>query len=268
MKIEHERGYLVIAQNTDTTDYLSCATLLARRLKTFDPNNKICLLTDQEPGDRVSDFDIIKFFPFGDRSGDSNWKLHNDWQCFYASPFRQTIKIEADIMLPQDIQHWFDICQIKDLVLTIGSRNFWNQKTDVRYYRKIFDENQLPDVYNAITYWRLSQTAQEFFTLVKDIFENWEEVMTTLKFAKSQPLNTDLAYAIAATVLGVEKCTLPLLDVPSLTHMKSRINDLSNDDWTKELIWEIAPSSLRINTIEQQWPFHYHIKSWAKNIIV
>ena len=37
------------------------------------------------------------------------------------------------------------------------------------------DENNLPDVYNAITYWRVSQTAKDFFVLVRNIFENWNE---------------------------------------------------------------------------------------------
>ena len=185
---------------------------------------------------------------------------------FFASPFRQTIKIEADIFVPQDISHWFDICQCLDIVLTVGARDFRNQKSQCRHYRKIFDENQLPDVYNAITYWRLSADAQEFFNTVREIFVNWEATMQVLKYGKDQPLNTDLAYAIAAVMIGKEKCILPL-DIPSLIHMKSRINSLINDDWTKELIWEVSPGSFRINTVEQLWPVHYHVKSWAKEIL-
>lgn len=265
MQIEHERGYLIIAQDNPTTDYLSCARLLARSLRQHDTKNKICLLTDQIPAN-VDEFDSVRTFPFGDQSGDSEWKLHNDWQCFYASPFRQTIKIEADVVVPHDISHWFDLLQTRDIVLTIGARNFRGNPAQSRYYRKIFDENQLPDVYNAITYWRLSKTAQDFFNLVKEIFSNWHEVTKILKFGQDQPLNTDLAYAIAATLIGPEECTLPL-DVPSLIHMKSQINDLISEDWTKELIWEISPGSLRINTLEQQWPFHYHVKTWAQKVI-
>lgn len=264
MQIEHERGYLIIAQDNPTTDYLACARLLARSLRQHDAKNKICLLTDQVP-DNVDDFDIVRTFPFGDQSGDNEWKLHNDWQCFYASPFRQTIKIEADMVVPQSIAHWFDILQIRDIALTTGARDFRGQRSRSRYYRKIFDENQLPDVYNAITYWRLSKPAQDFFNLVKEIFSNWNEVVEILKFGRDQPLNTDLAYAIAAVIIGPEECLLPL-DVPSMIHMKTHINDLVSEDWTKELIWEISPGSLRINTLEQQWPFHYHVKSWAQKV--
>ena len=260
MKIKNERGYLVVAQNNKDTNYISCAEALAMSIRLVEPAAKICLLTDKTYKNPV--FDYVELFPFGDRSGDADWKLQNDWQCFYASPFRETIKLEADMIVPHNISHWFDICSIQDVVCTIGAKNYHNQPAQSRYYRKIFDENNLPDVYNAITYWRLSQTAQIFFDTVRMIFENWEEVMKELKFGTGQPLNTDLAYSIALVVLGVENHTLPGIG-PSMIHMKSQINGISSEDWTQELIWEMHPGSFRINTVEQMWPVHYHVKSFA-----
>lgn len=264
MKFESERGYLVIAQNSADVDYVACARMLARSLRRTQPDAKICLLTDTQPTDS-QDFDHVKLFPFGDNSGHSIWKLHNDWQCFYATPFRQTIKLEADMIVPRSIQHWFDICQSKDLVLTIGARDFRNRRSRSRFYRKIFDINELPDVYNAVTYWRFSRDAEVFFNMVKKIIGSWTAVMSTLKFGHDQPVNTDLAYAIAAKVLGIEKYTLPG-DVPSMIHLKSRFNDLKGDDWTEELIWEISQDSVKINTVNQLWPVHYHVKSFAKDL--
>lgn len=260
MKVEDERGYLVIAQNNKDTDYISCAETLAQSIKLVEPDAKICLLTDTLIDSKI--FNYIKVFPFGDQAKDTSWKLQNDWQCFYASPFRETIKLEADMIIPHNIKHWFDICSARDLVCTIGARDFHNRKARSRVYRKIFDDNNLPDVYNAITYWKLSANAQKFFDTVRDIFENWEAAMSALKFGTGQVLNTDLAYAVALRVLGEEQYTLPG-SVPSLIHMKSAINGIESDDWTKELIWELDTGSLRINTIEQLWPFHYHIKSFA-----
>ncbi len=264
MKFEAERGYLVIAQNTAEVDYVACARILARSLRQCQPSAQICLLTDVVPTDS-QDFDHVRLFPFGDGSGDSTWKLHNDWQAFYATPFRQTIKIEADMIVPHSIEHWFDICQVRDVVLTIGARNFFNQLGKSRYYRKIFDSNQLPDVYNAITYWRFSRTAEIFFNTVKKIILQWTEVMSAIKFGQDQPVNTDLAYAIAARIMGVENLTIPG-DVPSLIHLKPRFNDLTGEDWTQELIWEVTPGDLRINTVSQMWPIHYNKKSFAKDL--
>jgi hypothetical protein len=263
MKIEDERGYLVIAQNNNDTDYVTCAQTLAQSIKLVEPEAKICLLTDVLVDNKI--FDYVKIFPFGDQSKDSSWKLQNDWQCFYASPFRETIKLEADMIVPHSIKHWFDICSVKDVVCTIGARDFHNRKSRSRVYRKIFDDNNLPDVYNAITYWKLSAGAQKFFDTVRDLFGNWETAMSALKYGTGQILNTDLAYAIALRLLGEEQYTLPG-SVPGLIHMKSSINGIELEDWTKELVWEIDRGSLRINTIEQMWPFHYHIKSFAKTI--
>lgn len=262
--VESERGYLIVAQNNVDTDYIKCARMLAHSIKLAEPQAKICLLTDSM-SNASQEFDYVKTFPFGDRSGDNQWKLHNDWQCFYASPFRQTIKLEADMIVPLDISHWFDVCACRDVVVTIGARNYHNDLSDCRDYRRIFDINDLPDAYNAVTYWRLSQTAKIFFDTVKTIFEHWPDAMSALKYGKDQPINTDLAYAIAIKLLGEEKHTLPGT-VPGLIHMKSGINALVTDDWTHELVWEISPGSFRINTIEQMWPFHYHVKDFANHL--
>lgn len=263
MNIKAERGYLVVAQNNIDVDYISCACALAQSIRLVEPDAKICLLTDQLVN--LPEFDYVEIFPFGDQARDSKWKLQNDWQCFYASPFRETIKLEADMIIPHSINHWFDICSSKDLVCTIGARDFHNQPAQSRHYRKIFDANQLPDVYNAITYWKLSQAARLFFDTVRDIFSNWNSVMSALKYGVDQPLNTDLAYAIALRLLGEENYTLPG-SIPGMIHMKPFINNIASEDWTKELIWELSPGSLRINTIEQMWPFHYHVKSFAKTL--
>ena len=71
MQIEHQQGYLVLAQNNDTTDYVSCARALAHSIRRVEPDAKICLLTDVDTAqDRV--FDIVKTFPMGDRTFRSN----------------------------------------------------------------------------------------------------------------------------------------------------------------------------------------------------
>jgi hypothetical protein len=263
MSVEAERGYLIIAQNNSHTDYIRCARVLSRSIKAVEPDARVCLLTDQTITDPA--FDFVRTFPFGDQSQTAEWKLHNDWQCFYASPFRETIKLEADMLLPVSIEHWFDICCHRELVVTISARNYLNERSLVRTYRKIFDENDLPDVYNAITYWRRSREAKEFFDTVRKIFENWNHVMGLLKYAKDQPLNTDLAYAIAMKTLGPDRYVLPG-DVPGIIHMKSAINGTLDEDWTRELVWETTNQSLRINTVQSLWPVHYHIKEFAGKI--
>ena len=263
MQLQAERGYLILACNTDTTDYVKCASVLAESIRDVEPRASICLLTDKPVSAPV--FDCVTMLPFGDQAPNSQWKLANDWQAFFASPYRQTIKLESDMVLPRNIHHWFDACQIQDVVVSRGCWTFHGHPARDRSYRKIFDHNLLPDVYNAVTYWRRSALAMEFATMVRDIFANWQDCMTQLKWGADQPPNTDLAYALAVDMLGEHRLTLPL-DFPAMVHMKRHINGLRSEDWTQELVWEISPGSFRINTINQLMPVHYHMKHFASDI--
>lgn len=243
-----------MAQNSDTVDYVDCARQLARSIRHFHPDAEICLLSNTD--DPESDlFNYHRTFPYPL----SDNPYANDWQVFGASPFRQTIKLEADMIVASEIDHWWTMLEHRDVVISTGARDFYDQTTTNRFYRKVFDSNNLPDVYNAITYWRLSQTAQEFFRLVRKIFENWAQYKTLIKFPDEIP-STDLVYAIAAQIIGPEQVTMPFASYPRIVHMKRGIIPIQLQDWTKELIWEANP--LRIHTVAQWGAVHYHQKDW------
>jgi hypothetical protein len=121
----------------------------------------------------------------------------------------------------------------------------------------------LPDIYNAITYWRRSATAQEFFSIVRDIFQSWPDYQRLLKFPEAQP-STDVVYAMAAQIMGVERVTLPPGLGPTIVHMKQHMIGTRTPDWTRELIWEFTRPGLRINTVAQWGLVHYHIKDWLE----
>jgi len=248
-----ERGYLVVAQNIGTIDYVACAIQLARSIRQFHPDVKIAVLTDSTDKSDVFDYHVTFTHPLSDNP------YANDWQVFGASPFRQTIKLEADMVIASEIDHWWDMLQYRDVVISTGARDFYDQPATSRFYRKVFDTNNLPDVYNAITYWRLSETAQEFFQLVRRIFEHWAEYKTLLKFPDEIP-STDLVYAMAAQIIGPELVTMPFASYPWIVHMKRHIIPTHSEDWTQELIWESNP--LRINTVAQWGAVHYHVKDW------
>ncbi len=253
MPITHERGYLIPAIDSDTVDYVRCAVQLARSIRHWHPDANISALTVKPFDDPV--FDHVISLPHGDRGG-----YGNDWQVFHASPYRQTIKLEADMIAAGSIDHWWTLFEHRDVVVSLGARDFYDQVAESRYYRKIFDQNDLPDVYNAITYWRLSATAKEFFGLVRSIFEHWTDYKTLLKFPEDEP-STDVVYAMAANIMGPELVTLPQGLGPTIVHMKRHIIPTQSHDWTQELVWEMDP--FRINTVAQWGLVHYHVKDWA-----
>lgn len=258
-----ERGYMIMAVNSDTTDYVSCAIALSASIKQFHPSVNICLVTDAADAKYTTWFDHIQLLPYGDVSTNSSWRLSNDWQAFAASPYRETIKLEADMIAAGPIDHWWNLFEKRNVVISTGCRDFYNRTSQSRFYRTLFDANDLPDVYNAITYWRLSTEAKDFFQLVRNIFENWDKYKILLKFPDDEP-TTDVVYAIAAKIVGPELVTLPKGLGPSIVHMKKHINPIVSNDWTKELVWEHTIPGLRINTVAQSGLVHYHIKDFIK----
>jgi len=237
--VTHERGYLIPAIGAE---YERCANQLRDSILHFHPNANITIVTKS-------------MLPHGDLGG---WA--NDWQMFAVSPYRQTIKLEADMIAASPVDHWWTLFELRDVVISQGARTYQDEPAESRFYRRCFDENNLPDVYNAITYWRLSRTAQEFFALVRQIFSHWEQYKKLIRFAEEDP-STDLVYAMAAQIMGPEQVTLPAGLGPTIVHMKRHINTLQCNDWTQELIWENDP--FRINTIAQWGLVHYHQKEWS-----
>lgn len=241
MPIKAERGYLIPAIGDE---YVGCAKQLAKSIREWHPTADITILTTD-------------MLPYGDQGGQAN-----DWQVFRASPYRQTIKLEADMWCAGPVDHWWTLFENRDVVISQGCRNFYDQPAHNRHYRQTIDRNQLPDVYNAITYWRLSHTAKDFFELVRAIFEHWKNYATLLKFPDEKP-TTDVVYAMAAEIIGRDQVTLPPGLGPQIVHMKKRIIGTRTEDWTRELVWEKTQPGLRIHTVAQWGMVHYHVKQWA-----
>jgi hypothetical protein len=251
-----DQGYVILAINHGQRDYLSCARTLAKTVKRWDPLAKVCLITDS-PQDNDPIYDYYRVIDNVDL--DNPWA--NDWRAFKATPFRETVKLEADMMIVSDISHWWTMFRHRDVVISTGCRNWQDNISTARNYRQVFDENHLPDVYNAVTYWRLSETAKEFFDLVRDIFLNWQEFRKLIKLAP-ETADTDLVYAMAAQIMGPELVTMPFASYPRIVHMKRHIAGIQNNNWTKELVWEYQDWQLRINTVAQWGAFHFNVKDW------
>jgi hypothetical protein len=237
-----ERGYVISGINSSTVDYHGLALALQASILRQHPEADVTVIT-------------VDMLPHGDQGGQAN-----DWQLWEISPYHETIKLEADMLVASSIDHWWTMFRHRDMVISLGCRDFRDQQSTNRAYRKIFDENALPDVYNAMTYWRVSRTAKEFFRWCRRIWQDWNNYRTLLRFSPDTP-NTDLVYAMAAVIVGVDRVTLPV-SYAQITHMKPAIIGTDSPDWSQELIWEQHDSWLRIQTLTQWGLFHYHVKQW------
>ena len=246
MQYEADKGYIIPA----TEEYIQCAETLAKSIRYWHPDVKICLLTDIEYTNSL--FDFVKQLPWGNTGG---WS--NDWQVYHASPFHETVKLEADMILSGPVDHWWTHYRKFPVWISTGCRNQYNKTAYTRHYRKIFDKNKLPDVYNAITYWRVSRESQEFFKSVRQCFEKWDQVKTDIQGAQDEIANTDLIYA-----LNADGYITPGYG-PQIVHCKQEVLRTSIEDWHKELIWEIDKGVFRINGYNQHGFVHYHQKHLA-----
>ena len=255
MRPIEEQGYIIPAFNVGKINYVECARTLAKTLLAHNPAARICLLTNESYAAEPALFAYTHVV----ENIDVNNPWANDWLVLKQTPFRETIKLEADMLIATPIDHWWTMFRHRDVVISTGCRNWRGDVSTARQYRRCFDENNLPDVYNAITYWRRSETAQEFFNLVEKIFANWAEFKKLLKFPEDVP-STDLVYAVAAQIMGPERVTMPFAEYPQIVHMKQHHAGTASEDWTQELVWETDP--LRIQTIAQWGAFHYNVKRW------
>lgn len=244
------RGFVIMAQGDD---YVKCASTLKASIKRVMPKANVTIVTTE-------------MLPYGDQAPNTNWKLQNDWQVYDASPYDETIKLEADMYIPRNIDHWWEVLSNQDVVVSSLIRNFKQEISDVRMYRRFIDDNNLPDAYNAITYFKKSDTAKHFFDIVRDVFENWNEYKTILKCNPQEIATTDWAYSIACHIIGIEKTMLPTFTEMSMIHMKQYINGTATENWTDTFIYECLPNQIRVQTIPQQYPFHYHIKNFCDKI--
>lgn len=271
---KEQQGYFTFAQNTDQVDYLHLAYLQALNIKATQRHNKFAVAVDAATRTQVNEkhlsvFDYIIDITHDFNSADSTWRLANEWQVFWLTPFKETIKLESDLLFTRSIDHWWTAFRLRNVCLSTGCRNYQQELSTVRTYRRVFDDNHLPDVYNGLMYFRFSQEAQKFFTTARQIFENWPAVRNSIRGCDEATPSTDLLYAIAAQIVGREECTLPSLDFINFVHMKPAINGYDEDQVFSDVFnTEQDGNMIRINNINQYHPLHYQDKTWIQQITI
>ena len=272
-------GYFTFAQNTDTVDYLELAYVQALSIKcTQDTVNKYAVAVDAATKEKINDkhrsvFDYIIDIPTDYNDASSDWKLANEWQAWWLTPFKETIKLESDMLFTRDLTHWISLLQTKEVVLTTHIRDYEGHISRSRAYREMFDENNLPDVYNGFMYFRFGQDSMKFFDTARTVFQFWPVFRDELlKNCRDETPSTDLLYAVTAQLVGPETCTLPNSNIngfPTFTHMKGAINRLGvNSDWTKHYYAQLDDNAhLTVGFTRQMYPFHYYQKHFITDDI-
>lgn len=273
------RGYLILAQNSKNADYIKMAYALALSIKNSQSKvSNVCLATDESliniDKKIKNTFDRIEPIPWTDHAEDSKWKIENKWKYYHITPYDETIILDADMVFPTDISHWWDILSRQEIWITNSPVTYKGDVISSTKYRKTFVANNLPNVYTAFMYFKKTALTAELFSLVEIIFNNWERFFYEfLDETRPKHLSGDVAYALAIKILGIENECFGNLSLPSFVHMKGHLQNIDEkfitEDWTKHIpTYFRDDGGFKVGNYEQILPFHYHVKEWLTDNII
>ena len=230
------KGFLIFAQNNNTTDYIRQAEFLKSSIEKHCKVNNVKI---------VSEFD-------NDLAKDSTWKIENRWKSYELSPYDETIVLDADMLCTSNIDYLWN-CN-EDVSFTTQVLTYRNQLVTSNYYRKTFVSNNLPNIYSALYYFKKTQAAKEFFNLFELICNNWE-----IFYKEFAPINQqkwasiDVSAAIASKILNLKND-----NNFKFVHMKPYVQYWQEvpDKWISVLPVSYK-DELFIGNFKQRGLFHY-----------
>ena len=58
---------------------------------------------------------------------EGEWKIHNRWQIYNCTPYDQTIVIDTDMLVLDDISSWWNYLQTKELFFVSNVKTYKNE---------------------------------------------------------------------------------------------------------------------------------------------
>lgn len=255
------KGFLVLAQNTKTTDYVKQAYALALSLKNSN-NYGISLVTNDEvPEEYKKVFDNIIPIPFGDNAANSEWKVENRWKLYHVTPYDETIVFDADVLVFKNLEYCWKFAKDKDLIFTSSVTNYKGQLVKDSPYRETFVRNDLPNIYTGMFYFRKSKYSLDFFKLLEYISYNWQRFFIEVAPKHSQDFfSIDVAASIAVKLLGIDDEVINKNSPFTFVHMKPALQGWTptpGSCYSQVLVNFNIEKTLTVGGFRQDGVFHY-----------
>ena len=264
------KGIVVLAQNNETDNYVEQSALLAMSLR-YHNNVPISLITnDQVPEEYVNLFDKIIPIPFGDSAEDSEWKVENRWKIYHASPYDETIVMDTDMLVLQNIDVWWNFLSNYEVFYTSNVLTYKGETANTSYYRKTFIDNELPNLFCGLHYFKKSDFAQQFYTWLELVVNNWETFYEQQLLASSRPthVSMDVCTAIVTKILDCESViTNKVAKFPSFTHMKPYCQGWNTvqTSWQDQIgVYISKDGSTKLGNYAQTGILHYTEKDFVE----
>lgn len=298
-----ERGYITIAQASGDTDYLRMAYALALSLKATqsEVSDLTVLVTPgmDVPNRYLDVFDKVIEIPWGDDAESFEWKIHNKWKVFHLTPYQETVLLDADMIFPEDVSHWWETLYERDVWISTKPVTYRGKVVRPGRYRTDFVINDLPMAYTAFMYFQQCDVALELFNVTKAVYHEWGYLQKHYRYRTSSdddlaamanvrsPLRLrwthffqnfprrvsgDLAFAIATKLMGREDEFTSDRPFPTFTHMKPADQGLMSaggETWS-DLLPHVLTDELKLTVggYRQLYPFHYVEKDWLTDDVL
>jgi hypothetical protein len=262
------KGYLLFALDNQEVNYSKLAIACALTIKLTQPDeyNSVSVITNNTGYFDKDLFDHI--IPAGFLSG-----MDARSRAYDHTPYDETVLLDSDMLFLKPMDHYWDIVKDMDLFISTSPQTHRGVPFQFGFYRNVFISNKLPDVYNAWTYFKKSETARQFFELVKLMTDNPREFINVMiPNSRLTSLPTDEAFALALIQLELEdKVTLPNIDFPRITHMKPAVQRWSNQvsDWQEKLRFTVdEQGQVKLGVWGQSELLHYVKKELITDDII
>ena len=268
------KGFVIFAQNTADTNYVQQAYALALSIQLSQTTHKkVTLVTnDIVPKKYQKVFDKVIPVPWSDNVPATRFNVEHRWKLYHVTPYDETIVLDSDMLLLEDITTWWDYCGHYDVTYCSSIKNHKLETVIDTVHRQAFIINNLPSPYCALHYFKKNQVAYEFYKILEFVITHWEFNRGT--FAPNSPninASMDLATAIAIKLSGMEDQIISSLNPMEFIHMKSFIQgwELPTVDWRDSVLYVLNnQGELLVGNIKQSKLFHYTEKSFISKKII
>jgi hypothetical protein len=267
MEAQVSKGFLLFAQNTKSVDYITQAYALALSIKQSQKDiTSVSLMTnDPVPKKYQKVFDQIISIPWttditSTLAGEHRWKL------YHVTPYEETIVLDTDMLLLEDISLWWDYCSNYDFKFCSRVKNYKQEVINDTFHRKAFIANNLTNPYFALHYFKKNRPAYEFYKVLEFICNNWEWAYDKFASVEYQNwLSMDLAAAIAIEITGTHEHAVDSVSPLEFIHMKTPIQGWSPIpvSWQDTVPYVLTgKGDLVVGNIKQSKLFHYVEKNF------
>lgn len=264
------KGFVIFAEGYD---YVRQAYLTALSIRASGNQFPVSIVTSDIVPDNFSwIFDKIIKIPWYE-PGKSDLKTENRWKIYHATPYEETIVLDSDVLVLQDLEYFWNFVQNYNLYYPTRVFTYRKELVTSDYYRKAFTANNLPNFYNAVHYFKKTDWTKQFFEWVETVTNNWELFyghFCSEHYPKTPSM--DITTAIVSKILDCDTTiSNQTQDFLQVVHMKSHAQNWKNPrtSWQDRVgVYLTEDLVLKIGNHRQDTVFHYTENSFATEEII